>query len=249
MEQMNMKDTKILRPHICQVKALRVGYDKNPIFDNAHFNFEAGKIYGILRPNGIGKSTLLNLLFGQTKADSGSIDWQIKPEDMFYVRQHITIPYALKIGEFIEMLFRINQGTFSLDEFFRTVPQEWHDRLERLLPLTPDKASFGDGKWATTLAALNLKRQFIALDEPTAAMDVHTRQGLWNCITERKASGATIIVSSHYLEEFTDTVDGILALKQGKLDFFASVEDFVTHIGINANATSVNEAFVAYYDL
>lgn len=228
---------------------MRFGYDKNPIFDNAYFNFEAGKIYGILGPNGVGKSTLLNLLFGQTKVDSGSIDWQIKHEDMFYVRQHVSIPYALKIGEFIEMLFRINQGKFSLDEFLRTVPQEWHDRLERLLPLTPDKASFGDGKWATTLAALNLKRQFIALDEPTAAMDVHTRAGLWNCITERRASGATIIVSSHYLEEFTDTVDGILAVKHGKLNFFNSVEDFVARMATEANATSVNEAFMAYYDL
>ena len=82
--------------------------------------------------------------------------------------------------------------------------------------------NFGDGKWATTLAALSLNRQFLALDDPTAAMDVHTRAGLWNCITERRKNGATILVSSHYLEEFTDTVDGILALKHGKLNFFNS---------------------------
>ncbi|MBT6416155.1 ATP-binding cassette domain-containing protein [Candidatus Puniceispirillum sp.] len=248
MGQMNMKGTKVLQSFTCQVNALHFSYGNKPIFSDANFKFESGKIYGILGPNGIGKSTLLNILFGQIKTDAGSINWQIKPEDMFYVRQHVSIPHALRIGEFIEMLFRINQGTFSLDAFFRSVPQEWHERLDRLLALTPSKASFGDGKWATTLAALSLNQQFLALDEPTVAMDVHTRAGLWNCITERRKSGVTILVSSHYLEEFTDTVDGILALKHGKLNFFNSVQDFVAQTGIDAKAKNVNEAFMAYYN-
>jgi ABC-2 type transport system ATP-binding protein len=248
MGQMNMKGTKVLQSFTCQVNALHFSYGNKPIFSDANFKFESGKIYGILGPNGIGKSTLLNILFGQIKTDAGSINWQIKPEDMFYVRQHVSIPHALRIGEFIEMLFRINQGAFSLDEFFKSVPQEWHERLDRLLALTPSKASFGDGKWATTLAALSLNQQFLALDEPTVAMDVHTRAGLWNCITERRKSGVTILVSSHYLEEFTDTVDGILALKHGKLNFFNSVQDFVAQTGIDAKAKNVNEAFMAYYN-
>lgn len=191
---------------------------------------------------------MLNILFGQIKTDAGSINWQIKPEDMFYVRQYVSIPHALRLGEFFEMLFRSNQGAFSLDEFFRSVPQEWHERLDRLLQLTPSKANFGDGKWASTLAALSLNRQFLALDEPTAAMDVHTRAGLWNCITERRKNGATILVSSHYLEEFTDTIDGILALKHGKLNFFKSVQDFVAQTGIDAKVKNVNEAFMAHYN-
>ena len=245
---MNIKAAKSTVSGICHVNGLHFSYGDKPIFTDAHFTFEAGKIYGILGPNGIGKSTLLNILFGQIKTDSGSINWQIKPENMFYVRQHVSIPYALKIGEFIEMLFRINQGTFNLDEFFKTVPKEWHERLDRLLPLTPNKASFGDGKWATTLAALGLKRQFLALDEPTAAIDVHTRAGLWHCIAERKASGDTILVSSHYLEEFTDSVDGILALKHGKLNFFNSVQGFVIQTGTDAKAKNVNDSFMAYYN-
>ena len=248
MGQMNMKGTKVLQSFTCQVNALHYSYGSKQIFSDANFKFESGKIYGILGPNGIGKSTLFNILFGQIKTDAGSINWQIKPEDMFYVRQHVSIPHALRIGEFIEMLFRINQGAFSLDEFFRSVPQEWHERLDRLLELTPSKASFGDGKWATTLAALSLNRQFLALAEPTAAMDVHTRAGLWSCITERRKNGATILVSSHYLEEFTDTVDGILALKHGKLNFFNSVQDFVAQTGIDTKAKNVNEAFMAYYN-
>ena len=79
-------------------------------------------------------------------------------------------------------------------------------------------------------------------------MDVHTRAGLWHCIAERKTSGDTILVSSHYLEEFTDSVDGILALKHGKLNFFNSVQDFVTLTGTDVKAKNVNDSFMAYYN-
>ena len=79
-------------------------------------------------------------------------------------------------------------------------------------------------------------------------MDVHTRAGLWHCIAKRNASGDTTLVSSHYLEEFTDSVDGILALKHGKLNFFNSVQDFVIQTGTDAKAKNVNEAFMAYYN-
>lgn len=242
---MNMKGTKVQQSFTCQVNALHFSYGSKQIFSDANFKFESGKIYGILEPNGIGKSTLLNTFWpDQDRCRLNKLADQTRR----YVlcSPACSIPHALRIGEFIEILFRINQGAFSLDEFFRSVPQEWHERLDRLLELTPSKASFGDGKWATTLAALSLNRQFLAIAEPTAAMDVHTRAGLWSCITERRKNGATILVSSHYFEEFTDTVDGILALKHGKLNFFNSVQDFVAQTGIDAKAKNVNEAFMAY---
>jgi ABC-type multidrug transport system ATPase subunit len=107
------------------------------------------------------------------------------------------------------------------------------------------KVSFGQGKWATTITALSLPQQFIAMDEPTAGMDVPTRQGIWRRLLEQKQKGGTALVSSHYLEEFEGNVDAIFALKDGLIHKFDDVRDFIKVVA--PKSKTMNEAFTTFY--
>ncbi|SHK77112.1 ATP-binding cassette domain-containing protein [Halomonas caseinilytica] len=230
---------------ILRIKDLSFGYNFREIFAHAEVSLEKGKIYGLLGPNGAGKTTLLNLLFGNLRPIDGKITWFIPPEERFLVRQYITIPNELTIGEFVEIIFRMNQGEFNRSAFLYSLPIVWQERMSELFDRRVPALSFGERKWVITVVALAFDRDLVALDEPTAAMDVPTRQSIWQNLKDAKAAGKTVIVSSHYLEEFENTADVILAIRSGRIEYFKGVEDFCNNI--EGSNRSVNEAFMQYY--
>lgn len=229
---------------VCRINNLTFKYNDNVVFDNANVNIASGQIYGLLGPNGIGKSTFLNILFEHEKKQLGSIDWDFEKDNIFYVKQYIEIPRELFIGEFVEMLLRINQGSFNKGSFFNSLSEEWREKIECLWSKKSTEASFGEKKWSVIVSALSLHKKVIALDEPTAAMDIHTRRSIWDKIRALKSLGVTVIVSSHYLEEFENNVDKILAIKDKKIISFEGTNDFMmSHPG----SGNLNDAFVDFY--
>jgi hypothetical protein len=75
----------------------------------------------------------MDLLFGHLRPQNGSISWGVNANDRFYLRQHITIPQEVTIGEFIEMLFRINRGGFDKKRFLSGLGNEWQKRMMVLM--------------------------------------------------------------------------------------------------------------------
>lgn len=230
---------------LCSVENLNFSYGSRSVLKDVSLTLKPGRIYGLLGPNGAGKTTLLDLVFGNQTPTGGAVVWQIKEEERFYVRQYITVPNELYIREFVEIIYRINTGRFSAETLIEELPDVWRAKMAELFERRVSAVSFGERKWVITVIALSLRKPIVALDEPTAAMDVPTRDSVWEQLLQARDSGRAFLISSHYLEEFQGTVDGIVAIKNGRADVFDSVDAFCTNAG--SQASSMNDAFTAYY--
>jgi len=185
---------------------------------------EPGEFFGLLGPNGAGKTTLISVLAGLTKPSSGhalvqGFDVQ---SDYAQARRCLgVVPQELVFDPFFNVreALRIQSGYFGVRR-----NDDWIDELLAGLGLS-DKAeanmrqlSGGMKRRFLVAQALVHKPSVIVLDEPTAGVDVELRQTLWQFISGlNKRLGATVLLTTHYLEEAEALCGRIAMLKQGQI--------------------------------
>ena len=185
---------------------------------------EPGEFFGLLGPNGAGKTTLISVLAGLTKPSSGhalvqGFDVQA---DYAQARRCLgVVPQELVFDPFFNVreALRIQSGYFGVRR-----NDDWIDELLAGLGLS-DKAasnmrqlSGGMKRRFLVAQALVHKPSVIVLDEPTAGVDVELRQTLWQFISGlNKRLGATVLLTTHYLEEAEALCGRIAMLKQGQI--------------------------------
>jgi ABC-2 type transport system ATP-binding protein len=182
-----------------------------------------GTIFGLLGPNGAGKSTLINILAGLVIKTAGTVElWGIdidrEPRQaraaIGVVPQEIVIDFFFTPRELME----VQAGLYGVPKAERRT-----DYLLELLGLS-DKADV----LARTLSGGMRRRLMVAkamvhappvlvLDEPTAGVDVELRQHLWSNVRDLAASGTTILLTTHYLEEAERLCDRIAIIDNGRL--------------------------------
>ena len=182
-----------------------------------------GEFFALLGPNGAGKTTLISILAGLTRADSGTAEvmGHNVVTDYRAARQLLgVVPQELAYDPFftVRESLRIQSGYFGLRR-----NDDWIDEIMSHLGLL-DKAdanmrSLSGGMKRRVLVAQALvhKPPVIILDEPTAGVDVELRQSLWTFVRQLNASGHTIILTTHYLEEAEALCDRVAMLKQGQI--------------------------------
>ncbi len=182
-----------------------------------------GQIFGLLGPNGAGKSTLINILAGLVNKTRGSatiwgFDIDRHPRNAKYsigiVPQEILFDPFFTPFEALEL----QAGLYG-------VPKEKRRTMELLRAVRlEDKA----GAYSRTLSGGMKRRLLVAkamvhsppilvLDEPTAGVDIELRQQLWAYVRELNASGVTIVLTTHYLEEAEQLCDRIAIINHGRL--------------------------------
>ena len=191
--------------------------------DDVSFDVPRGQIFGLLGPNGAGKSTLINILAGLVMKTSGSaLIWG------FDIDQH---PRNAKrsIGvvpqEIIFDPFFTPRETLEIQAGLYGVPpgERQSDALLAAMHLT-DKAN----AYSRTLSGGMKRRLLVAkamvhsppilvLDEPTAGVDVELRRQLWDYVRELHATGVTIVLTTHYLEEAEQLCDRIAIIHHGRV--------------------------------
>tara|TARA_A100001015_G_scaffold162133_1_gene180217 strand:+ start:5475 stop:6479 length:1005 start_codon:yes stop_codon:yes gene_type:complete len=191
--------------------------------DNLTLEVPQGCVFGLLGPNGAGKSTFINILAGTVMKTSGQVsvwgaDLDTNPRQ---VRANIGIvPQELNIDAFFtpRELLEFNAGLYGVPRAER--------RTDEILAMVElgDKAH----AYARTLSGGMRRRLLVAkamvhqppvlvLDEPTAGVDVSLRQKLWDNIRDLNASGVTIVLTTHYLEEAQALCDQIAILDKGRI--------------------------------
>lgn len=182
-----------------------------------------GSIFALLGPNGAGKSTLINILAGLVNKTGGKVSiWGTDvDQNPRQARANIGIvPQELNIDPFFsprEML-ELQSGLYGVPKSER--------RTEELLAAVglADKAD----AYARTLSGGMKRRLMVAkamvhtppvlvLDEPTAGVDVELRHMLWDYVRELNQRGATVLLTTHYLEEAQDLCDTIAIINHGTL--------------------------------
>lgn len=190
---------------------------------NIELRIQRGEIFSLLGPNGAGKTTLISIICGIVTSSSGRVlvDGHDIVQDYRKTRSIIgLVPQELTTDSF-ETVW--NTVTFSRG-LFGKAPDPGHiEQVLKSLSLWDKKDSMvmtlsGGMKRRLLIAkALSHEPNVLFLDEPTAGVDVSLRKDMWEIISQLKASGVTIILTTHYIEEAEEIADRVGVINRGEL--------------------------------
>ncbi|MGB4134926.1 MAG: ABC transporter ATP-binding protein, partial [Microbacterium sp.] len=184
--------------------------------DDVTLDIPEGQILGLLGPNGAGKSTLLSLLQGLRRPSAGTVRlFGGDPSDprsrvrLGSTPQETALPETLRVGEVLDFVGshfpeRADIGELAAQFGF----------TELLRRQTGGLSGGQKRRIAVALAFVGSPR-LVLLDEPTTGLDVDARRVLWEAIRARHAQGATIVVTSHYLEEIEALAERVVVVDRG----------------------------------
>lgn len=183
----------------------------------------AGSIFGLLGPNGAGKSTFINILAGLVIKSSGSVriwgfDQDVNPRQsrasIGVVPQELNLDAFFTPAQALEVqagLYGVPKAERRTREILQAVGlEDKSDAYARTL-------SGGMRRRLLVAKALVHSPAVLVLDEPTAGVDIELRQMLWAYVKELNASGTTIILTTHYLEEAEEMCDRIAIINHGEV--------------------------------
>ncbi|MBO5377371.1 MAG: ABC transporter ATP-binding protein [Ruminiclostridium sp.] len=191
-----------------------------------HFSLEIkqGEIFGLLGPNGSGKTTTINCLLSLLAFDKGTIEifgkkmtpdsYDIK-RDIGIIMQNVAVYDELTVGENIDYFC----GLYINDSKKRKEYVEEAIRfvgLEEFRKFYPKKLSGGLLRRLNIACGIAHKPKLIILDEPTVAVDPQSRNKILEGIQQLNKNGATIIYTSHYMEEVEQICTRIAIMDKGK---------------------------------
>ncbi len=192
-----------------EARGLSRSFGRRVAVDRVDLSVRRGEVFGFLGPNGAGKSTLIRLLVGLLKPTAGSarvLGLALPAEaerlraEVGYMTQRFSLYEDLTVEENLEFAAEV----FGLEA--RERPLRIAETLERfdLAERRDQRPATLSGGWKQRLAlavATVHRPQLLVLDEPTAGVDPDRRRGFWAEIFELAAEGATVLVSTHYMDE------------------------------------------------
>ncbi len=186
-------------------------------------DIQPGEILALLGPNGAGKTTLISIICGIVNASAGSVsvDGYDIVADYRLTRSLIgLVPQELSLGAFERVW---NSLCFSRGLFGRKPNPDYLEQLLKDLSLWEKRDSalmaLSGGMKRRVLIAKALAHEpaVLFLDEPTAGVDVELRKDMWALVRRLRASGVTIILTTHYIEEAEAIADRVGVIDHGKL--------------------------------
>ena len=197
----------------------------------------AGEILALLGPNGAGKTTLISIICGLVTASAGSVtvgghdiarDYRAARAMIGLVPQEI----ALETFETVINTVRFTRGLYGrgrddayLEQVLRSLTL-WDKRDAKLIEL-----SGGMKRRVMIAKALSHQPKILFLDEPTAGVDVNLRREMWQVVRDLRASGVTIILTTHYIAEAEEMADRIGVINKGRLMLVRDKADLMHEFG------------------
>ncbi|OLY91758.1 ABC-2 type transport system ATP-binding protein [Cnuella takakiae] len=208
--------------HLLEARHLKKYYATQKAVDDISFAIEPGKIFGLLGPNGAGKTTLLRMITGIFFPDEGQILFEGKPFDPMkdiarigYMPEERGLYKKMKIGEQALYLAQLRglsktEAMAGIKEWFVKLEMEswWNKKVEDLSKGMSQKLQF-----VTTVLH---QPKLIILDEPFSGLDPVNSNVIKEEIHELARKGATIIFSTHRMEQVEEICDQIVLVNKGK---------------------------------
>ncbi|GAA0960579.1 ABC transporter ATP-binding protein [Actinocorallia libanotica] len=203
---------------VIEVADLSKRYGDRTVLDGVSFTVEEGEIFGVLGPNGAGKTTTVECMEGLRRPDGGSIrvlgldpakDGRVLHERIGVQLQHTQLPENIKVWEALDLYAS-----------FYAAPKDWRGLLDEWGLADLRNARFGK------LSGGQKQRLFIALalvgdpevaflDELTTGLDPQARRATWELVKRVRASGVTVVLVSHFMDEVEELCDRVAVLDRG----------------------------------
>lgn len=186
--------------------------------DGVDLEVREGEIFGIVGPNGAGKTTLLNLCAGLDTPTSGTVEvfglnpatsWDELASRVGVQMQSSALPPRLRVGEALELYSALYPEV-----------RPWKDVLEELgighkEDARIEKLSGGERQRVFIALTLLHKPELAFLDEITTALDPQSRRDMWETVKHVRDNGATVVLTTHYMEEAEYLCDRVAIIDQG----------------------------------
>lgn len=196
-----------------------------------------GEILALLGPNGAGKTTLISIICGIVSPGTGTVS--VKGRDIirdFRATRELIglVPQELTLGAFDTVWGTVN---FSRGLFGKKPDDAYLTQLLTDLSLLDKKdqelraLSGGMRRRVLIAKALSHQPKILFLDEPTAGVDVELRKDMWNIVRNLRASGVTIILTTHYIEEAEEIADRIGVINKGELLLVEDKQTLMQRLG------------------
>jgi ABC-2 type transport system ATP-binding protein len=240
------------------VQQLRKTYGEVVAVDGLDLEVRAGECFGLLGPNGAGKTTTIEICEGLTPADSGEVvvlgrRWG---KDDRQLRELLGI--SLQETQFSEKL-TVAETVRLFRSFYRQGPPA--DRVIDTVQLA-EKAgarvgqlSGGQRQRLALACALVGNPELLFLDEPTTGLDPQSRRQLWEVIEGFKASGRSILLTTHYMEEAERLCERVAIVDHGRVIALGTPRDLIESLGAEhvlefavAGSGSLDEGALAALD-
>ncbi|HEY8365246.1 MAG TPA: ABC transporter ATP-binding protein [Haloplasmataceae bacterium] len=230
---------------VIKVKDLVKRYGKLIALDHFDLEVQEGEIFGLLGPNGSGKTTAINCILSLLKYDKGSIELYGKPmsPDAYDIKRKIGI-IQQNVAVFDELTVYENVDYFC--------GMYIHDKKERkelvnqaidfvglndFTKFYPKKLSGGLLRRLNIACGIAHKPELIILDEPTVAVDPQSRNKILEGIVRLNKEGATIVYTSHYMEEVEEICTRIAIMDKGKIIATGTNEELKAMINMGEKIT------------
>lgn len=210
---------------IIEIKNLSKSYKNLKAIDDLSFDVYEGEILGLLGPNGSGKSTTINSVLNLLSFEKGTIKIfgkEMKP-DAYDIKRNIGVIFQ-EVAVFEELTVYENIdyfcGLYVSDKLLRKSYVEDAINLVGLKEFTkfyPKQLSGGLLRRLNIACGIAHKPKLIFLDEPTVAVDPQSRNNILDGIKKLRDEGATIVYTTHYMEEVEMICDRIIILDKGKI--------------------------------
>jgi ABC-2 type transport system ATP-binding protein len=213
---------------VISVRGLVKTFGTTRALDGLDLSVRAGEVHGFLGPNGAGKSTTIRILLGLLRKNAGDVrlfdgdPWAHAAElhrRLAYVPGDVSLWPNLSGGEVIDMFLRM-----------RGAPADhpWRAEMLERFDLDPTKKgraySKGNRQKVALVAAFAAPADLLVLDEPTSGLDPLMEEVFADCVSERKAGGSTVLLSSHILSEVERLADRVTIIREGRAVESGSLE-------------------------
>jgi ABC-2 type transport system ATP-binding protein len=205
--------------------------------NDINLDIRRGEIFALLGPNGAGKTTLIGIVCGILNPSQGSVtvDGHDIIKDYRAARALIgLVPQELHTDAFESVWGTVS---FSRGLFDKPRNPDYVEKILRSLSLWEKKdnrimtLSGGMKRRVLIAKALAHEPQILFLDEPTAGVDVELRKDMWQVVRDLRASGVTIILTTHYIEEAEDMADRVGVISKGEIILVEEKAELMRKLG------------------
>lgn len=185
--------------------------------DNLSLEIPPAVIVALLGPNGAGKTTAIRIMVGLTGAGHGHARLlgndppaAIAAGQVGAMLQDAELMSGVRVGALLRCIHRLYPDPLDYEQAIRLTG------LEEIRTRRTDRLSTGQAQRVRFAIALIGNPRLLVLDEPTAGLDVQAQQTFWRDVRSARASGQTVLFSTHYLEEADQNADRIIVIQSGR---------------------------------
>lgn len=204
-----------------EIQDLKKYYGETKAVDGISLAVEHGEVFGMLGPNGAGKTTSVEIMEGLREPDSGQVmvlgmdvtkNTKAVKERIGVQLQNTALFPRLTVREVLDLFQTFFKGKRrSTDELIRMMNLE-----EKEKTYSQDLSGGQKQRLSVALALINTP-EIVFLDEPTTGLDPAARRNMWETIEHVKSSGATVFLTTHYMEEAQVLCDRVAVVDAGKI--------------------------------